>query len=66
MLRIEAISGSADAGRGRTFADFEPNAYGLIFDSGGWLTIVRGNPGNALEGLGATPGDLVWITAAAE
>jgi S-adenosyl-L-methionine hydrolase (adenosine-forming) len=65
LLRIEAISGYADAGRGTTFADFEPNAYGLIFDAGGWLTIVRGNPGNALQGLGVTPGDLVWISAAA-
>jgi S-adenosyl-L-methionine hydrolase (adenosine-forming) len=64
LLRIEALSGSADASRGRTFADFEPNAYGLIFDAAGWLTIVRGNPGNALQGLGVTPGDLVWITAA--
>jgi S-adenosylmethionine hydrolase len=64
VLRVEAASGSAEAGRGSTFADFEPNAYGLIVDAGGWLTIVRGNPGNALEGIGATPGDLVWITAA--
>jgi hypothetical protein len=62
MLRIETVAEATDAGRGSTFADFEPNAYGLIFDAGGWLTIVRGNPGNALDGLGATPGDLVWIT----
>ena len=63
-LTIEAISGSADAARGSTFADFEPGDYGMIFDMGGWLTIVRGNPETALEGLGATPGDLVWISAA--
>jgi S-adenosyl-L-methionine hydrolase (adenosine-forming) len=65
VLKIEAISGSASAGRGSTFADFEPGAYGVLFDMGGWLTIVRGNPDTAIEGLGATPGDLVWISAAA-
>jgi S-adenosyl-L-methionine hydrolase (adenosine-forming) len=65
-LHIEAISGSAYATRGTTFADFEPGAYGILFDMGGWLTIVRGNPETALEGLGATPGDLVWISAAPE
>src|SRR5262245_41209970 len=64
-LRIEAVSGSAEAGRGLTFSDFEPGAYGLLFNVGGWLTIVR-NRGNALEGLGATPGDLVWLSAARE
>jgi S-adenosyl-L-methionine hydrolase (adenosine-forming) len=65
-LHIEAISGSAYATRGSTFADFEPGDYGILFDLGGWLTIVRGNPQTALEGLGATPGDLVWISAAPE
>jgi S-adenosyl-L-methionine hydrolase (adenosine-forming) len=65
VLRIEAVSGSADARRGTTFADFEPGDYGLIFDLGGWLTIIRGNPETALQGLGATPGDLVWIRAPA-
>lgn len=65
LLRVEAISGSANAGRGNTYSDFEPGAYGLLFNAAGWLTIVR-SQGNALEGLGATPGDLVWISMALE
>jgi S-adenosylmethionine hydrolase len=61
-LDIEAIAGSAPARRGATFADFTADEYGLIFDERGWLTIVRGNPGSALEGLGLSLGDLVWIS----
>jgi hypothetical protein len=34
----------------------------VIFDPRGWLTIVRGNPANALEGLGLALGDPVWIS----
>jgi S-adenosylmethionine hydrolase len=62
VLSIEAVSGSADARRGRTYADFGAGEYGVIFDPLGWLMIVRGNPGNALEGLGLAPGDPVWIS----
>jgi S-adenosylmethionine hydrolase len=62
MLRIEAIAGSAHARRGTTFADFAAGDYGLIFDERGWLTVVRGNPESALEGLGLSLGDVVWIT----
>jgi S-adenosylmethionine hydrolase len=63
-LSIEAVAGSARARRASTYADFEPGEYGVIFDPRGWLSIVRGNPGNALEGLGLSLGDPVWITAA--
>jgi S-adenosyl-L-methionine hydrolase (adenosine-forming) len=62
VLGIEAIAGAADARRGNTFADFEPGDYGVIFDERGWLTVVRGNPESALEGLGLGLGDLVWIS----
>jgi S-adenosylmethionine hydrolase len=61
VLSLGAVSGSADARRGRTYADFEAGEYGVIFDPRGWLTIVRGNPGSALEGLGLALGDPVWI-----
>jgi S-adenosylmethionine hydrolase len=61
-LAVEAAAGSATAQRGETYADFAPGEYGVIFDPRGWLTIVRGNPGNALEDLGLSIGDLVWIT----
>jgi S-adenosyl-L-methionine hydrolase (adenosine-forming) len=62
-LRIEAVSGSALAHRASTYADFAPGDYGVIFDPRGWLTVVRGNPGSALDGLGLDIGDPVWISA---
>ena len=61
-LTIKATSASADARRGETYADFAPGEYGVIFDERGWIEIVRGNPESALEGLGLSPGHLVWIT----
>ena len=62
VLALGAVSVSADARRGRTYADFEAGEYGVIFDPRGWLTIVRGNPASALEGLGLALGDPVWIS----
>jgi S-adenosylmethionine hydrolase len=61
-LRIEATSGWKDARRGSTYADFEPGEYGLIVDPRGWLTIVRGNPASALEGLELALAAPVWIS----
>ena len=61
-LLVEATSGSAHARQAATYADFAPGDYGVIFDPRGWLTIVRGNPANALEGLGLDVGDPVWIS----
>jgi S-adenosylmethionine hydrolase len=60
-LAIEAAAGSARAELGETYADFAPGEYGVIFDPRGWLTTVRGNPGNALEDPGLSIGDLVWL-----
>jgi S-adenosylmethionine hydrolase len=65
VLTIKAMAGSAEARRGSTYADFEAGDYGVIFDERGWLTIVRGNPASALEGLGLSPGHLVWISRSA-
>ena len=64
MLLIEATSGSAEARRGSTYADFVGSEYGVIIDPRGWLTIVRGNPASALEGLGLALGAPVWIREA--
>jgi len=64
-LSVEAVKASTHARRGATYADFEPGEYGLIVDPRGWVTLVRGNPASALEGLGLAEGDPVWITAAA-
>jgi S-adenosylmethionine hydrolase len=61
-LTIKAVAASAEARRGSTYADFASGDYGVIFDERGWLTIVRGNPASALEGLGLSPGHLVWIS----
>jgi hypothetical protein len=62
VLALRAVSGSADARRGRTYTDFEASEYGVIFDPRGWFMIVRGNPASALEGLGLALGDPVWIS----
>jgi len=61
-LAVEAVSGSTRARRGSTYADFAPGEYGVIFDPRGWLTVIRGNPASALEGLGLAVGDPVWIS----
>ena len=62
FLTIKAMAASAEARRGSTYADFEEGDYGVIFDERGWMEIVRGNPASALEGLGISPGHLVWIS----
>ena len=62
VLTIKAVAASADARRGSTYADFEAGEYGVLFDERGWMEIVRGNPASALEGLGLSPGHLVWIS----
>jgi S-adenosylmethionine hydrolase len=62
-LTIEAVSGAAAAKRGNTYADFAEGEYGVLFDPRGWLTIVRGNPASALDGLGLSIAAPVWLTA---
>lgn len=62
MLRVEAVSGAVEAKRGSTYADFAAGEYGVLFDPRGWLTIVRGNPASALEGLGLSLAAPVWLT----
>ena len=61
-LQVEAVSGAATARFGRTYADFESGEYGVLFDPRGWLTLVRGNPASALEGLGLSLAAPVWLT----
>jgi S-adenosylmethionine hydrolase len=62
-LEVAAVSASAEARRGETYADFDAGQYGVIIDPRGWLMIVRGNPGSALEGLALDIGDPVWLSA---
>lgn len=61
-LSIKATTASAEARRGATYGDFSADEYGVIVGERGWLMIVRGNPGSACEGLGLSPGHLVWIS----
>jgi S-adenosyl-L-methionine hydrolase (adenosine-forming) len=63
-IRVDATSGSGRARRVATYADVASGDWGLIVDPRGWLSVVRGNPANAAEGLGSVaPGDPVWLTA---
>jgi S-adenosylmethionine hydrolase len=63
-IAVESTAGAAEAKVGSTYADFEPGEYGVLWDPRGWLTIVRGNPASALEGLGLTLAAPVWLTRA--
>ena len=63
-VAIDATSGSATASRVSTYTDVETGDWGLIIDPRGWLSVIRGNPANAAEGLGGVqPGDPIWLTA---
>jgi S-adenosyl-L-methionine hydrolase (adenosine-forming) len=63
-IRVDATSGAGRARRVATYADVDSGDWGLIVDPRGWLSVVRGNPANAAEGLGSVaPGDPIWLTA---
>ena len=61
-ISVEAHTGAAVARRVATYADLEAGDWGLMIDSRGWLSVIRGNPANAAEGLGVGGGDLVWLS----
>jgi hypothetical protein len=63
LIEVGALSGSAEARRTSTYAELAPDEYGLMLDPRGWVSIVRGNPGNAAEGLSLQSWDLVWLSA---
>lgn len=63
-VTIDATGGSATARRVSTYTDVASGDWGLIVDPRGWLSVIRGNPANAAEGLGGVqPGDPIWLTA---
>lgn len=62
-VSVESHSGSGTAQFVSTYADLQPGEWGLMPDPRGWLSVIRGNPANAAEGLGLTTGDLVWLAA---
>jgi S-adenosylmethionine hydrolase len=62
-VAVDATGGSAIARRVTTYTDVDPGDWGLIVDPRGWLSVIRGNPANAAEGLGGVqPGDPIWLT----
>jgi len=61
QLEVRTLAESTRAHRASTYADLLPEEYGVMFDPRGWLSLVRGNPGNAAAGLGLQMGDLVWL-----
>ena len=64
VIAVDATGGSAIAHRASTYTDVSPGDWGLIVDPRGWLLVIRGNPGNAADGLGGVqPGDPIWLTA---
>jgi hypothetical protein len=63
-IQVDATSGAGQARRVATYADVASGDWGLLVDPRGWLSVVRGNPANAAEGLGSVaPGDPIWLTA---
>ena len=65
VIQVDATSGSGRARYVSTYADVEAGQWGVIVDARQWLLVIRGNPGNAAEGLGGVgPGDPVWLSAA--
>jgi S-adenosylmethionine hydrolase len=63
-VSVTTLSGAVVADRVATYADVGADGWGLMLDPRGWFTVIRGNPGNAAEGLGVASGDLVWLTSA--
>ena len=63
-ISVEAHAGAAVVQRVSTYADLQEGEWGLIVDPRGWLSVIRGNPANAADGLGVGSGDLVWLTRA--
>ena len=62
-----ALARGLQAGSGSTQSDpVAAEMLAKIFDPRGWLTVVRGNPASAVEGLQVAIGDHVWISAARE
>jgi hypothetical protein len=62
-IAVDSPSGSAVARCVATYADLAADEWGLMVDPRGWLSVIRGEPGNAAEALGIGSGDLVWLSA---
>jgi len=57
-----SVSGSADARRVRTCADFGSGRVRHDLRSTRGVMIVRANPASALEGIGLAVSDPVWMS----
>lgn len=63
QLGLDVVSTSVVARRALTYADLQAMEYGVMFDPRGWLTVVRGNPGNAAVGLNLQGKETVWLSS---
>jgi S-adenosyl-L-methionine hydrolase (adenosine-forming) len=61
-VSVRSLSGDVVASRVHTYAAIDGEGWGLIVDPRGWLSVIRGNPGNAAQGLGVGGGDLIWLS----
>ena len=61
-ITVASQAGEAFARQVSTYADLEPDEWGLMVDPRGWISVVRENPGNAAADLSIESGDLVWLT----
>jgi S-adenosylmethionine hydrolase len=61
-IAVESTGGGAVAQRVSTYGDLREGEWGLMFDPRGWLSVIRGNPANAAQGLGVASGDVVWLS----
>jgi S-adenosylmethionine hydrolase len=61
-ILVEAQSGGGLAKQVSTYSDLDAEQWGLMIDPRGWLSVIRGEPANAAEGLGVGGGDLVWLS----
>jgi S-adenosyl-L-methionine hydrolase (adenosine-forming) len=59
---VESHGGGGVAQTVATYSDLSEGEWGLMVDPRGWLSVIRGNPANAAQGLGVAGGDVVWLT----
>jgi S-adenosyl-L-methionine hydrolase (adenosine-forming) len=62
-IRVEGHTADVSVRQVSTYADLTDGEWGVMIDPRGWLSVIRGNPANAAEGLGVETGDLLWLSA---
>jgi S-adenosyl-L-methionine hydrolase (adenosine-forming) len=62
-IRVEGHAANVSVRQVSTYADLTEGEWGVMIDPRGWLSVIRGNPANAAEGLGVETGDLLWLSS---